>query len=90
LISLYEKDKFIIAFRGQKKQTLEKVLSGSFTDEAGKLFCKIFYFGDKAKHFFNKEKNLTDSYLRTIDETFNFIFDEIHKILSTYYGGEEK
>lgn len=94
LISLYEKNQFIIVFRGQKKQTLERVLSGSFQNEAGKLLCKIFYFGDKAKHFFYKEENIKNSYLRTIDdisdETFNFIFDQIHKILATDYGGEER
>ncbi|MEA5617901.1 hypothetical protein VB711_08625 [Cronbergia sp. UHCC 0137] len=93
LISLYEEDKFIILFRGQKKQILENVLSSSFQDEAGKLLCKIFYFGDKAKHFFEYPNNSQDSYLRTIDDTsddtFNFIFDQIHTILATNYGGDE-
>ncbi|MEA5515257.1 hypothetical protein [Nodularia sp. UHCC 0506] len=95
MISLYEEDKFIILFRGQNKQTLEEVLSGSFQNEAGKLLCKIFYFGEKAKHFFKYDNNAEDSYLRTVDDTsdatFHFIFDEINKILTDQnYGGGKR
>lgn len=93
LIPAYKKNQFRIVFRGEKKRNLEKKLfrqSGDY--HPGKMYNRLFYFGEKAKHYFNYNTNNQGqnlNYLQhirdTSDTTYIFIFDQINKIFTGYY-----
>lgn len=88
----YRKKELKVVFRGEKKKLLEKNLfeHGSSDINLSKLLGRLFYFGGKAKHYFTQEKpsdclkNINDD----SDKTYEFIFNEIKKIINCDFSSE--
>ncbi len=93
LIPAYEENQFRIVFRGEKKKNLQEKLFRHFEDSPpGKMYNRLFYFGEKAKHYFKYNTNnqgQKPNYLQhirdTSDTTYIFIFDQINKIFTGSY-----
>ncbi len=99
LVVFEENQKLKIVFRGDKKARLEKKLFQESEElEPGKIFDRLFYFGEKSKHYFKynvlaerEQKAINSqkerSYLLDInddsDYTFDFIFKKIQEIFSS-------
>ena len=81
------KDKIQILYRGESKITLEDKLKESYGSY--KFFEYLFFIGDKAKFFFKETKSSKENreYLQSIadvsDETFKFIFNNLHYIFAS-------
>lgn len=81
------KTKALLVYRGDSICRLAQRLNSS---EAGRetLFERLFYFGEKARHFFADNRPAVQlTYLRTINdcstETIKFIFDRVAKVVTT-------
>lgn len=93
LIPAYEKNQFRIVFRGENKKNLKGKLFRQYDNYSHeKMYNKLFYFGEKAKCYFKQSldnQQQKPDYLQhicdTSDTTYNFIFDQINKILTGYY-----
>lgn len=93
LIPAYEENQFRIVFRGENKKNLEKKLFRPDEDyHPGKMYNRLFYFGEKAKHYFKyntdnqgQKPNYLQHIRDTSDTTYIFIFDQINKIFTGFY-----
>ncbi|MBX3054086.1 MAG: hypothetical protein KF753_21620 [Caldilineaceae bacterium] len=85
----FDERQFTIVFRGEKKEKLRaKLFDAQDYFQLGKMFTRLFYFGEKAKYYFEQNKNTLgeNDYLKYINdisnETFEFVFKKIHLIVS--------
>lgn len=84
-----------IAFRGEKKEALRQRLFNSSDDNSSnsKLARRIFYFGDKAKHYFSAEGTDRDRLFESINDVsssaFETIFNELKRIFSAKYSNQK-
>lgn len=74
--------KFIPTFRGDKKANYINKLFSYEPDNIDELYSRLFYFGDKAKHYLESASDVSSrTYLHHINdaspETFRFIFEQI-------------
>ena len=83
-----------ITFRGEKKEALrQRLFNSSYNDASNsKLASRIFYFGDKAKHYFSAEgvgrERLFESINDVSASAFETIFNELSRILSAEYSSQ--
>lgn len=91
LAHAYERSQLTIVYRGEKKLRLHRKLFRSKHHPAtSNLFFRLFYFGEKAKFYFNhNNKSLRKrDYLRHINDvspqTFQFIFKQLYYIINNY------
>ncbi len=86
LIDVYKEGNIVFIYRGDKK--LHKKLFSSNEDfSMSKLYERLFFIGNKAKHFFEDSRDINNRGCLTnindrSDETFGFIFDRIANVLS--------
>ena len=82
-----QENRLIVTYRGEKKERLEKKLGEKYNTK--KFFNRLFYFGEKAKIYYKQSKESLENkdYLKSItdisDDTFQFIFQEINKIITS-------
>ena len=81
-----------ITFRGDKKDALrDRYFHSEYGDiSQSKLASSIFYFGDKARHYFNTERKTRGRLFEDINDAsksaFGIIFDELNRISSANYS----
>lgn len=91
LANAYERSQLTILYRGEKKHKLRRKLCGSKHHPAtSNLFFRLFYFGEKAKFYFNhNNESLRDrDHLQHINDvsyhTFYFVFRQLYYIMNDY------
>jgi hypothetical protein len=84
------KGKVLFVYRGERKSKLKKKLFLNLDEYSVRKFHdRLFYVGDKAKNFFETSKLKLENreYLKSINDisrgTFNFIFKQLHKFITT-------
>lgn len=80
----YRKNNLLITYRGDGYANLASALNVP-TDEQGLVYQRAFYFGNKAKHYLERQDKISRRpHLTSIedvnDSTFIFIFDKIAEI----------
>ncbi|MCB8942782.1 MAG: hypothetical protein H6658_03285 [Ardenticatenaceae bacterium] len=89
LREIHREGNLLLLYRGEKYDNLTRKLFKNQDDsDAEELYRRIFFYGDKAKHFFLNPPNTSEArdYLRHVNDisvnTFRYIFERINQVIN--------